>query len=71
MRLGILFVKQYKTYTMVLGLNGTSEKGAYVWSNLGYLICLSYLFRSTAVTNLTFFGNAFTRAQRQLCNHLI
>ena len=34
--------------------NGNLEKGAYVRSELCYLICLRHLFRSRAVTNLIF-----------------
>ena len=46
-----------------------------MWSNLGFLICLRRLFRSTAVTNLTFilgkYLYSFTRAQRVLRYYLI
>ena len=40
---------------MVPILDGDSEIGAHVWRDLGYLICLRHLFRSTAFTNITFF----------------
>ena len=36
---------------IVLILYGKSEIGAHVRSDLGYLICLSHLIRSRAVTN--------------------
>ena len=39
---------------MVLILDGNSEIGAHVWSNLCYLICLRHLIRSKTVTNLIF-----------------
>ena len=35
-------------------LDGYTEKGSHVWSNLGSLICLKHLFRSRAVTNQIF-----------------
>ena len=37
---------------MVLILDGNSEIGAHLSSNLCYLICVRHLFRSRAVTNL-------------------
>ena len=37
---------------MVLILDGYSEIGAQVRSDLGYLICLRHLFKSRTVTNL-------------------
>ena len=40
--------------TVVLILDGNSENGAHVRNNLCYLICLRYLIRSRAVTNLVF-----------------
>ena len=39
----------------ILKLDGNSEIGAQVWRDLGYLIYLRHLFRSTAFTNITFF----------------
>ena len=50
---------------MVLELDGNLEKGARLWSDLGYLICLRHLFRSTAVTFLKDLFS-FTRVQRAL-----
>ena len=40
---------------MVLILDGSSEIGAHVRSNLGHIICLRHLFRSRTVTNRTIF----------------
>ena len=40
---------------LLLILDGNSEIGAHVRSNLDYLIFLKHLFRSRAVTNLIFF----------------
>ena len=37
---------------MVLILDGNSEIGAHVWSEIGAKICLRHLFRSTAVAGL-------------------
>ena len=37
---------------MVLILDGNSEIIAYLWSDLGYLICLTHLFRSSSATNM-------------------
>jgi len=34
---------------MVLKINGNSEIGAHVWSDLGYLICLRHMFISRVV----------------------
>ena len=39
---------------------GNSELGALVWSYLGYLICLRYLFRSCGVTNKYFYFSLMT-----------
>ena len=41
---------------MVVILNGNSEIGAQVNRDLGNLICLRYLFRSTAVADTTVFS---------------
>ena len=40
---------------MVLILGGNSEIGAHAQSDIGQLICLRYLFRPTAVSNLKLF----------------
>ena len=37
---------------MVLILDGNSEIGAHVWSDIGYSIRLSHLFSARAITNL-------------------
>ena len=37
---------------MVLNLDGNSEIGAHVRSNVCYLICLRHVIRSKAVTNV-------------------
>ena len=44
---------------MVLILDGNSEKGAYVRSNLCYLICLRHFIRSRVVTNRPIFFHAW------------
>ena len=41
---------------MVLILDGNTEIGTHVWSNLGYLIWLRILFRSRAVTAVNLRG---------------
>ena len=40
---------------MGLIIDVNSEIGAHDWRDLGYLICLRYLFISRAVKNLTYF----------------
>ena len=40
---------------MVFKYDGSSNKCAQLWSDLGYLICLRQLIRSRAITYLTFF----------------
>ena len=40
---------------MVLILDGISELGAHVRSNLGYLVCLRHSNKSSAVTDRIFF----------------
>ena len=40
---------------MALILDGNSELGAHVWSDIRYLICLRHLFSSRLVANLLFF----------------
>ena len=40
--------------TMVLILDGNSDIGALVWSNIFYLSCLRYLIRTRTVKNLFF-----------------
>ena len=55
-------------------LDGNSEIGAHVWSDLGCLICLNNLFRLKVVTNLIFFRKYLfflIPAQQVLSNHLI
>ena len=60
---------------MVLILDGKSEIGAHVRSNLCYLSCLRHLIRSRAVINHIFFLRkdlfSFMRAQNVLSYHLI
>ena len=58
---------------MVLLLNGDLEVGAQDWSKIGNLICLMLLFRSKAVTNLTFLRRlvSFIRVQHVLSYHLL
>ena len=55
--------KWIKIWAMVLILEGDSEIGAHVKSNLCYLICLRYSIRSRAVYRITF---SFMRAQHVL-----
>ena len=40
---------------MILILDGKSKKGAHVWMDLGYLICLMHLIRTRTVTSLIIF----------------
>ena len=40
---------------MVLHIDGNSEIGAHVWSEIGKIISLRHLFISTSVENLTNF----------------
>ena len=56
-----------------LYLDGNLEIGAHARSNLSYLICLRYLFRSRAVTNRIFFLQIFLHAcdQHVLSYHVI
>ena len=60
---------------MVLILDGSTEKGAHLWTTPGYLISLIYLCSLTAVTSLIFFSRkyffSFIRAQHVLSYHLI
>ena len=60
---------------MVVILDDNSEKSVHLWSNLGYVICLRHLFRSSAVTNLSLYFRSvlfsFTRAHRVLSYHLV
>ena len=42
------------TFSMVLRFNGNSEISAQVWGEIGSLIYLRHLFKSTAVGNLKF-----------------
>ena len=60
---------------MVLIIDGNSEKGAHVRSNLSYLICLRHLNRPRAVTNRIFSLRkdifSFMRAQLVLSYHLL
>ena len=48
---------------MVLIPDGNSEIGVHVWSEIGILICIRYLFRSMVDTNLKlrFFSIAFVQ----------
>ena len=52
--------------SMVFILDGNSELGANVLSNLRYLIYLRHFIRSRAVTNRIFYTYFFIRAQRVL-----
>ena len=51
-------IRQFKKdhEPMVLILDGISEMGAHVRSNLCYFICLRHEIRSRAVTNLSYFS---------------
>ena len=49
---------------MVLILDGNSGPGALLWSEIGHLICLRHLFKSTEVANLKYIF------QRRYCQHL-
>ena len=57
---------------VILILDGNSEMGAHVWSNLGYQICLRHLYTSK-VTNLKLFREkklfSLIFAQHILSNH--
>ena len=60
--------------TMLLILDGNSEIGTHVTSNLCYLACLKYLIRSRAATKRNFFPKRhifFMRAQHVLSYQLI
>ena len=52
---------------VVLILDGNPEISAHVWSDLGYLTCVSHSYCSRAVTHLI----CFLRAQHDLTYHLI
>ena len=60
---------------MVLILDGNSERGAHIRSNICFFICLKHLIRSIAVANRFFFNpkkhSFFVRAQPLLSYHLI
>ena len=45
-------LKYLSQIVTVLMLDGNSEIGAYLWSEIGHLIGLRHSFRSTAVQNL-------------------
>ena len=58
----------FKSWLTIVILDGSSEYGAHVWSELGSLISVKHLFTSLAVSNLKFICNKyglifFTRVQ--------
>ena len=66
--------KAISGYNVVLILDCISDLGSHVRSNLFYLICLSYLIKSSAATNGIFFKNglfSLMRAHYVLNNFLV